>query len=122
MLRTPTPTVAIIEDDEDMRHAIRRVLETEGFLTELFDSAEAFLDSGAVSRAQCLVLDIRLPGMSGIELHKRLLSDNCAVPTIFTTAHEDVHVRRLRELGMRCIVKPFLGEALVEEVTRAIEQ
>jgi FixJ family two-component response regulator len=113
--------VAIIEDDEDMRQAILRVLEMEGFQAELFSSAEAFLDSGAQSRVQCLVLDIRLPGMSGIDLHERLLSANCFVPTIFITAHEDVYRRRFSKSGAVCLAKPFLGEALVEKVTTAIE-
>ena len=105
-----------------MRHAIRRVLETQGFQTELFASAEAFLESGADSRVQCLVLDIRLPGMSGIDLHEHLLSANCSVPTIFITAHEDLYGRRLRERGMDCLAKPFLGEALIDKVTKAIER
>jgi FixJ family two-component response regulator len=119
--RPSVRTVAIIEDDEAMRQAIRRVLEMEGFQTELFASAETFLDSGAQARVQCLVLDIRLPGMSGIGLHERLLSANCTVPTIFITAHEDVYARRLSERGMECLAKPFLGEALVGKVTKAIE-
>jgi FixJ family two-component response regulator len=100
---------------------MRRVLETEGFRTELFATAESFLDSGAESRVQCLVLDIRLPGMSGIDLHERLLSANCSVPTIFVTAHEDLYARRLSGRGMDCLAKPFLGEALVKAVTKAIE-
>ena len=120
MSRPPARTVAIIDDDEDMRQAIRRVLEIEGFQTELYASAEAFLDAGAASRVQCLVLDIRLPGMSGIELHERLLSANCSVPTIFITAHADLYARRLAERGMECLAKPFLGEALIDKVTRAI--
>ena len=120
MSHPPGRTVAIIDDDEDMRQAIRRVLEIEGFQTELYASAEAFLHSGAASRVQCLVLDIRLPGMSGIDLHERLLSANCSVPTIFITAHADLYARRLAERGMDCLAKPFLGEALIDKVTRAI--
>ena len=120
MSRPSVRTVAIIDDDEDMRQAIRRVLEIEGFQTELYASAEAFLDSGAASRVQCLVLDIRLPGMSGIDLHERLLSANCSIPTIFITAHADLYARRLSERGMHCLAKPFLGETLIDKVTTAI--
>ena len=105
-----------------MREAIRRVLETEGFRTELFASAEAFVDSGAASRVQCLILDIRLPRMSGIALHELLLSANCIVPTVFITAHEDVYARRLSTSGADCLAKPFLGETLVNAVTKAIER
>lgn len=103
-----------------MRQAMRRVLEMEGFKTELFVSAEACLESGAASRVQCLVLDIRLPGMSGIELHERLVAAKQSIPTIFVTAHEDLYVRRLAERGMGWLAKPFLGEALVERVTKAL--
>jgi FixJ family two-component response regulator len=90
---SPKHTVAIVEDDGAMRQAIRRVLETEGFVTEVFETAEAFLASGAVSRTQCLVLDIRLPGLSGIDLHQHLLSKGSAMPTVFVTAREDACVR-----------------------------
>ena len=104
-----------------MRQAIRRVLETEGFMTAAFDSAEAFLASDALSRARCLVLDIRLPGISGLDLHEHLLATEYAVPTVFITAHEDTRVRRLLKNGTYCcLFKPFLGETLIQAVTRAI--
>jgi len=113
--------VAVVEDDEAMRNAIRRVLETEGFVTELFDSAEAFLASGA-SHAHCLVLDIRLPGMSGIELHQHLLSAGNTIPTVFITAHDDGRLRRIATKGTNCcLTKPFLGETLIQAVRRSIE-
>ena len=104
-----------------MRQAIRRVLETEGFMTAVFESAEAFLASDALSRAQCLVMDIRLPGISGLDLHEHLLATKSAVPTVFITAHEDARVRRLLKKGTyRCLFKPFLGETLIQAVTRVI--
>jgi len=114
-------TVAVVEDDEAMRKAIRRVLETEGFVTEVFDRAETFLASGAALRAHCLVLDIRLPGMSGIDLHEQLLSRENALPTVFITAHDDARTRRVAARGTNCcLTKPFLGEALIEAINRAI--
>ena len=113
-------TVAVVDDDAAMRQAIQRVLDTEGFVTELFGTAEAFLESGALSRAQCLVLDIRLPGLSGVELYEHLLSIGKAVPTVFITAHEGAQTRRIAATGTDCLVKPFLGEALLEAVTRSI--
>jgi FixJ family two-component response regulator len=115
-------TVAVVDDDAPMRQAIRRFLETEGFVTEVFDTAEAFLASGAASRAQCLVLDIRLPGLSGIELHDHLLSIGNTVPTVFITAHEDARTLGLASKGTDCLIKPFLGEALLAAVTRSIAQ
>jgi FixJ family two-component response regulator len=105
--------VAIIDDDEGMRQAMRRVLETEGFAIELFDSAEAFLETGAAARAHCLVLDIGLPGMSGIDLHWRLLSAGHAIPTVFVTAHDT------RGTDC-CLIKPFPAEALVQAVSQSI--
>src|SRR5262245_11862456 len=78
---TSIGAVAVVEDDEAMRQAIRRVLESEGFATEAFASAEAFLATGAASRARCLVLDVRLPGMSGTDLHRHLRALGIATPT-----------------------------------------
>jgi FixJ family two-component response regulator len=117
----PADTVAVVEDDGAMRQAVRRVLEAEGFLTELFETAEAFLASGAASRARCLVLDIRLPGMSGIDLYQHLLSTGNETPTVFVTAHEDARLRRVVLNGTDSyLLKPFLGEILIQAVTRAI--
>ena len=92
---------------------MRRVLETEGFVTEVFGTAEDFLAAGAASRAQCLVLDIGLPGMSGIELHRRLQSAGQAIPTVFVTAHDTTGTER-------CLTKPFPAEVLVQAVTQSI--
>jgi FixJ family two-component response regulator len=105
--------VAIVDDDEGMRNAMRRVLETEGFVTEVFSTAEAFLEAGAAARAQCLVLDIHLPGMSGIELARRLRAMRRGVPTVFVTAHA---TRETHD----CLVKPFPAEALVQAVSQSI--
>lgn len=113
--------MAVVEDDEAMRNAIRRVLETEGFATELFESAEVFLASSAASRVHCLVLDIGLPGMSGIDLHQHLQSTGDTIPTVFITAHEDGRLRRIATRGNCCLTKPFLGETLIEAVKRSIE-
>jgi FixJ family two-component response regulator len=105
--------VAVVDDDEGMRQAMRRVLETEGFVTETFSTAEAFLAADAASRAQCLVLDIHLPGMSGTELHKRLQAMGRAVPTVFVTA------RPIKETP-DCLVKPFPAETLIQAVSKSI--
>ena len=104
-----------------MLRAMRRVLEMEGFVTEGFGTAEAFLASGAAARVRCLVLDIRLPGMSGIELQRHLVSAGHAVPAVFVTAHDDPHLRRtLMKRREYYLVKPFLGETLVQAVSRSI--
>jgi len=115
------PVVAVVEDDEEMRTAMRRVLEMAGYMTQLFDSAEAFLETGAAPRAACLVIDVRLPGISGIELHERLRSAGSQVPTVFVTAYDDW---RRRGLDLRatdaCLVKPFPAETLIQAVTRGL--
>lgn len=113
--------IGIVEDDEAMRQAIRRVLSTGGFATESFGSAESFLVSGAAPRVGCLVLDIRLPGMSGVELFRVLRSEGNHVPTVFITAQDE---RRLAGLGLESndsvLVKPFAGESLLQAVSRSI--
>jgi FixJ family two-component response regulator len=118
-----TAVVAVVDDDEGMRQAMRRVLETEGFVTEMFSTAEDFLATDVVSRARCLVLDIRLPGISGVELHRHLRSAGNAIPTIFVTAHDELCLRgvALRETD-RCLVKPFPAEALVQAVNQSISK
>jgi FixJ family two-component response regulator len=104
-----------------MRLAIGRVLETEGFATESFASAEAFLASDASSRADCLVLDVHLPGMSGVELHDRLAATHACLPTVFITARDDVHLRRRVMQRAECLLmKPFLGETLIQAITRSV--
>jgi FixJ family two-component response regulator len=111
--------VAVVEDDEAMRRAIGRVLESEGLVAEAFPSAEAFLASGAEARGTCLVLDVALPGMSGIDLYRHLRSVGNTIPTIFITAHDEIRLRGLGLRGKDCyLVKPFSGEALIEAVMR----
>jgi FixJ family two-component response regulator len=105
--------VAVVDDDEGMRNAMRRVLETEGFVTEVFGTAEDFLATGAASRVQCLVLDIQLPGMSGIELQGRLRAMGRRLPTILVTAHAIKGTES-------CLVKPFPAEMLLQAVSRSI--
>jgi FixJ family two-component response regulator len=115
----PANLVIVVEDDDGMRQAIRRVLEAGGFVTEVFNDAEALLATGAAARAQCLVLDIHLPGMSGIELSQRLRSDGSQIPTIFVTAREDWGRRGLLLTGAdTCLVKPFPAEMLIQAVKR----
>ena len=114
MFEAPAVVIAVVEDDEGMRQAMRRLLEAEGFATEVFASAEALLAAGAAERARCLVLDLQLPGMSGVELDRRLRDDGRELPTLFVTGREDLR-RNLRVFD-RCLVKPFPGEVFIEAV------
>ena len=115
--------VAVIEDDESYRVAVRRLLKSAGLSVELFGSAETFLNSGQQHETGCLISDIRMPGMSGLELQAKLNSDHCPIPTIFITAHGDEKMRlqAMRGGAVRFLVKPFDGETLLEAVRVALE-
>jgi FixJ family two-component response regulator len=107
--------VAVIDDHEGMRMSMRCVLETEGYVTEVFDTADAFLASDATARAQCLMLDIHLPGMSSLELHGRLRAMGRCLPSVFVTAHA------IKETP-DCLVRPFPAETLIQAVNQSIDQ
>jgi len=114
--------VAIIEDDESYRLAVRRLLKSAGFSVQSFASAEDFLDSGEQRETGCLIADIRMPGMSGLDLQSKLNSDQCPIPTIFITAHGDEKMRlqAMRGGAVKFLAKPFDGEVLIEAVRVAL--
>ena len=118
-----TGLIAIVDDDEPLREALGSVLKAAGFVIDTFGSAEEFLDSPQRRNTSCLILDVRLPGMSGIELQRRLLDANCEVPVIFVTAHGD---GSLRDLVMKAgaagfLNKPVRSDALLREIQAALE-
>jgi len=114
--------VAIIEDDESYRVAVRRLLKSAGFSARSFASAEDFLSSGEQRETGCLIADIRMPGMSGLDLQSKLNSDHCPIPTIFITAHGDEKMRlqAMRGGAVKFLAKPFDGEVLIEAVRVAL--
>ena len=114
--------VAVIEDDESYRTAVQRLLKSAGLSVQSFDSAEAFLNSGRQYETGCLITDIRMPGMSGLELQSKLNADRCPIPTIFITAHGDEKMRMqaMRGGAVKFLTKPFDGEALLESVRTAL--
>jgi FixJ family two-component response regulator len=115
--------VVVIEDDERYRVAVRRLLRSAGFSVESFGSAEAFLNSGRQHETGCLITDIRMPGMSGLDLQSKLNSDHCPIPTIFITAHGDEKMRlqAMRGGAVEFLAKPFDGETLLEAVRAALK-
>ena len=115
--------VAVIDDDGPYRVAVQRLLKSAGLSVESFDSAEAFLNSGQQHQTGCLISDIRMPGMSGLELQSKLNSDQCPIPTIFITAHGDEKMRlqAMRGGAVKFLAKPFDGETLLEAVRIALE-
>jgi FixJ family two-component response regulator len=115
--------VAIVDDDDQMRIALQGLLKSAGLLAQSFASAEEFLRSGHQNDTACLITDIRMPGMSGLELQAQLNADRCRIPTIFITAHGDVRMRMqaMRAGAVEFLAKPFDDEALLESVRAAME-
>ena len=115
--------IAIVDDDQSVQSALQDLIESEGLSTLCFGSAEQFLDSGAQHTAGCLIADIRMPGMSGIELQAKLKADRCRVPIIFITAHGDVKMRiqAMRDGAVEFLTKPFDNAVLLETVHAAVE-
>jgi FixJ family two-component response regulator len=114
--------IAVIDDDEAIRKAAVQLLSAFGFGTETFASPDAFLNAMTRSEAVCLVIDIQLAGMSGLELAHRLREDGFRRPVIFLTAVDDEAIRRevAAAGGHACLKKPFATYTLIEEIIRAI--
>ena len=115
--------IAIVDDDKSVQSALQDLVESEGLSTLCFGSAEQFLDSGAQRNAACLIADIRMPGMSGLELQAKLKADRCRIPIIFITAHGDakMQTQALREGALKFLAKPFDNTVLLEALHAAIE-
>jgi FixJ family two-component response regulator len=123
-MSTPTKTVAVVDDDRSMRVGVERLLNAHGYLTKAFSSAEAYLDPSVATDADCLLLDVDLGGMSGIELRRRLAACGRAVPVIFMTALDD-EAARASALETGCVAyltKPFPGRILIDAVKIAVAQ
>jgi FixJ family two-component response regulator len=115
--------VAILDDDELMRGALQGLLKAVGLPAQAFRSAEEFLKSEQRQQIACLIADIRMPGMSGLELQAKLKNERCRIPIIFVTAHGDEKMRMqaLRAGAVEFLAKPFDDEVLLESVRAALE-
>jgi len=115
--------VAIVDDDDSIRSALQGLLKAVGLPAQAFASAEEFLKSGQQHQTACLIADIRMPGMSGLELQAKLNADRCRIPIIFITAHGDAKMRMqaLRAGAVEFLANPFNDEALLESVRGALE-
>ena len=118
-----TKLVAIVDDDDSMRSALQGLLQSAEFPSQSFASAEEFLQSGQQHQIACLIADIRMPGMSGLELQAQLNAERCRIPIIFITAHGDekMRMRALRAGAVEFMAKPFDDGALLESVRAALE-
>jgi len=116
--------VVIVDDDELMRGAVQGLLREAGLPARAFASAEEFLDSGAQHLSSCLIADIRMPGMSGLDLQARLNAEHIRIPIIFMTAHSDARIRMqaLRSGAVEFLAKPFDDDVLLETVRAALKR
>jgi FixJ family two-component response regulator len=115
--------VAIVDDDQSVQSALQDLVESDGLSALCFGSAEQFLDSGARHEAACLIIDVRMPGISGLELQAKLKAERCRIPIIFITAHGDAEMRihAMREGAVEFLSKPFDDTVLLEIVHAALE-
>lgn len=122
-MSTKLPSVYIVDDDQEVRYALRLLLESVGLQVEEYASAQKYLDQFNPEHAGCLILDIRMPGISGLELQARLQAEVLHPPIIIITGHGDVQmaVRAMQAGAMNFIEKPFNEQDLLDSVYRAIE-
>jgi FixJ family two-component response regulator len=115
--------ISVVDDDESVRDSTRTLLRSVGFKVSTFESSELFLESGALGDTECLILDMRMPGMGGLELQRRLNASDSRVPIIFITAHGD---RTNRQLAMNAgaadfFQKPFAASDLIGAIRTALK-
>jgi FixJ family two-component response regulator len=118
------PLISVVDDDISVRKSLDRLIRSNRMEVRAFASAEEFLNSDNPCKADCLILDVRLPGMSGIELHHHLLASKCHVPVIFITAHaSDDHARleAASDWTVAYFTKPFSGDELLDAVNTALK-
>jgi FixJ family two-component response regulator len=123
VIQKRTKLVVVVDDDDSIRSAVQDLLDAVGLAARGFASAEEFLRSGKQQETACLIADIRMPGMSGLELQAQLNAERCRIPIIFITAHGDEKMRMqaLRAGAVEFMAKPFNDEALLESVRAALE-
>lgn len=116
------PMICVVDDDDSLLRALRRLLEATGFRVETFSSAEQFLESDHRGRADCIVLDVHLRGLSGLELQERLVRLGVSTPVVIITAHDEVTTReRARRAGaVEYLRKPFDDDSLIDAIHKAL--
>src|SRR5258708_5980491 len=116
------PLISVVDDNDSVRESLRGLIRSVGFAVETFPSAEEFLNSDHLSDTQCLILDVRMPGMDGLELRRRLVGSNRNIPTVFITAHGDATVRSqaMKDEAVDYLFKPFSEQALLNAINAAL--
>jgi FixJ family two-component response regulator len=118
------PIVSVVDDDVSVRKSLDRLIRSARLEVRVFASAEEFLNSDQPCKTDCFIFDVRLPGMSGIELHRQLLASKCEVPVIFITAHASGDRARLEAASdwtAAYFIKPFNGDELLDAVDMALK-
>jgi FixJ family two-component response regulator len=115
--------VVVIDDEEPVRQGLQRLLRSAGLNVSSFASAEEFLNCGQLEDAGCVIADIRMPGMSGLDLQSQLNAEGSPIPIIFLTAHgdENMRIRAMRAGAVAFLAKPFEREDLLDRVRTALE-
>src|SRR5580700_1951191 len=124
MKAAAVPTVFIIDDDRGMRQAVQDLVESVGLRAESFATGQEFLDKRRTSDPSCLVLDVRLPQMSGLDFQQRLTEIGVQIPIIFITAHGDIpmSVRALKSGAVEFLTKPFRDQDLLDAIQQALQR
>ena len=115
--------ISVVDDDDSVRESLSGLIRSVGFGVSVFSSAEEFLHSDRLADTECLILDVRMPGMNGLELQRYLAASHHAIPVIFITAHgdEESRVRALNGGAVEYLLKPFSEEALLRAIDTALE-
>jgi FixJ family two-component response regulator len=119
---TDVSLISVVDDDESLRESLEGLLKSLGHLVAVFSSAESFLSSETLAKTDCLILDVRMPGMSGPELQRELISHQEKLPIIFITAHgdDDVISRVMADGAVDCLLKPFSEDSLLNAINLAL--
>ena len=123
-MQPATPTVFVVDDDEGVRNSLRFLLRSVGLATRALGSAQEFLEAYKQNQPGCLVLDVRMPGMSGIELQQQLNLRGATLPVIFITGHGDIPmaVEAMQHGAFDFLQKPFRDQDLIDRIQRALER
>jgi FixJ family two-component response regulator len=124
MTTSSSPIVFIVDDDENMRLAMRRILKTVSLRAELFATAQEFLQRNTPDGPSCLVLDVRLPGMGGLEVQQKLIESGINIPIIFITAHGDIPmtVKAMKSGAFEFLTKPFRHQEFLDAIQQALQR
>jgi FixJ family two-component response regulator len=120
---SPVPLISIVDDDDALRHSLDDLIRSLGFRTQGFFSAEAFFNSTEVCSTACLILDVRMPGVNGLDVQRNIIASQLRIPIIFITAHADGDTREqaMKAGAVAFLYKPFREQDLVDAIALALK-